>query len=85
VQTIANGALRGFNDTRIPLVIAAICFWVAGFPASYLLGFPAGGGAVGVWIGLSISVALYAVMLVWRFHLLTKRGYLPDLPGSAHH
>jgi MATE family multidrug resistance protein len=85
VQTIANGALRGFNDTRIPLVIAAISFWIVGFPACYLLGFPAGGGAVGVWIGLSISVAVYAVMLVWRFHLLTKRGYLPDLPGSPHH
>jgi MATE family multidrug resistance protein len=85
VQTIANGALRGFNDTRIPLVIAAISFWIVGFPACYLLGFPAGGGAVGVWIGLSISVAVYAVMLVWRFHLLTRRGYLPDLPGSPHH
>lgn len=82
VQTVANGALRGFNDTRIPLVIAAICFWVVGFPACYVFGFPAGGGAIGIWIGLSISVALYAVMLVWRFHLLTKRGYLPDLPGS---
>lgn len=84
VQTVANGALRGFNDTRIPLVIAAICFWVVGFPACYVFGFPAGGGAIGIWIGLSISVALYAVMLVWRFHLLTKRGYLPDLPGSPH-
>jgi len=80
MQTVANGALRGFNDTRIPLVIAAISFWLVGFPACYLLGFTFGGGAVGVWIGLSISVAVYAVLLVWRFHLLTKRGYLPDLP-----
>ena len=42
--------------------------------------FPRGCGAVGIWIGLSIGVALYAVLLVWRFHLLTKRGYLPALP-----
>jgi MATE family multidrug resistance protein len=78
-QTVAAGALRGLNDTRIPLLFAAICFWAAGFSTSYWLGFPAGYGAIGVWIGLSIGTALYAIMLVWRFHLLTKRGYLPAL------
>ena len=83
MQTVAAGALRGFNDTRIPLAIAALCFWVVGFPACYLLGFSLDGGAVGVWIGLSIGVALYAVLLVWRFHALTKRGYLPASRASA--
>ena len=82
MQTVAAGALRGFNDTRIPLAIAALCFWVVGFPACYLLGFSLGGGAAGVWIGLSIGVALYAVLLVGRFHRLTKRGYLPGLPAG---
>jgi MATE family multidrug resistance protein len=82
-QTIAAGALRGLNDTRIPLLFAAVCFWAAGFSASYGLGFPGGYGAVGVWIGLSVATALYAIMLVWRFHLLTKRGYLPDLPTET--
>jgi MATE family multidrug resistance protein len=36
-----------------------------------------GWGAFGIWIGLSLSVMLYAALLVWRFHLLTKRGYMP--------
>ena len=36
-------------------------------------------GAVGIWVGLSLAVILYAALLVWRFHLLTKRGYLPAL------
>ena len=53
MQTVAAGALRGLNDTRIPLAFAALCFWVVGFPACYLLGFSLGGGAIGVWIGLS--------------------------------
>jgi MATE family multidrug resistance protein len=85
VQTVANGALRGFNDTRVPLLIAVVSFWIVGFPASYLLGFTAGGGAVGVWIGLSVSVAVYAALLLWRFRALIRRGYLPDLPGTPHH
>jgi MATE family multidrug resistance protein len=83
VQTIGAGALRGLNDTRIPLLFSALCFWGIGFSASYRLGFPMGLGAVGIWIGLSIGLAAFAVLLVWRFHALTKRGYLPAVPTAA--
>jgi len=79
IQTVAAGALRGLNDTRVPLLFAAICFWAIGFAACYILGFTLGFGAIGIWIGLSLAVMLYAVLLVWRFHALTKRGYLPAI------
>jgi MATE family multidrug resistance protein len=36
-------------------------------PAGYLLGFPAGLGAAGVWLGLVVGLGLAAVMLLWRF------------------
>ena len=81
VQTIAAGALRGLNDTRIPLLFSAICFWLIGFPACYGLAFPLGLGAIGVWIGLSLGLALYALLLVLRFHVLTRRGYMPAVPA----
>jgi len=83
VQTVAAGALRGLNDTRIPLLFAAISFWLIGFASCWWLAFPLGLGAVGVWIGLSLGLAVYAVLLVWRFHALTARGYLPDVPAAA--
>ena len=83
VQSIAAGALRGLNDTRVPLVISFVCFWLIGFSACYGLGFPLGLGAVGVWIGLSIGLIVYALLLVLRFHALTRRGYLPDVIGTA--
>ncbi|RKE67440.1 MATE family efflux transporter [Pseudorhodoplanes sinuspersici] len=82
VQTVAAGALRGLNDTRVPLLFSAICFWLIGFTACYGLGFTLGFGAFGVWIGLSLSVLIYAVLLVIRFHILTKRRYLPDIPAA---
>jgi MATE family multidrug resistance protein len=81
-QTVAGGALRGLNDTRVPLLFSALSFWAVGFLSSYWLAFPMGLGAIGVWIGLSLSTAVYAVLLVWRFHLLTARGYLPAVPGA---
>jgi MATE family, multidrug efflux pump len=80
VQGIAAGALRGLNDTQLPMLFSAVSFWLVGFTAAYLLAFPFGLGAAGIWIGFSLSVLTYAVLLIWRFQWLTSRGYLPALP-----
>ena len=82
-QSVAAGALRGLNDTRIPLLIAAFSFWIVGFVSSYGLAFPLGLGAIGVWIGLSLGTGVFAVLLLWRFHALTRAHYLPTAPGSG--
>jgi MATE family multidrug resistance protein len=79
LQGIAAGALRGLNDTRVPMLFAAVSFWAIGFTSAYGLAFRAGLDAVGIWIGFSLSVATYAVLLIWRFHWLTARSYLPTL------
>jgi MATE family multidrug resistance protein len=72
IQTVAAGALRGMNDTRIPLLFAAISYWLVGFTAAYGLAFWTNLGAVGVWIGLSCGTAVYAILLILRFRLLAK-------------
>jgi MATE family multidrug resistance protein len=82
VQTVAQGALRGLNDTASPMLYSFICFWLIAFPASYLLGFTLEMGAVGIWIALSVSLIIYAAMLILRFNSLTRRGYLPDVPKA---
>jgi MATE family multidrug resistance protein len=64
VQTIAAGSLRGMNDTRMPLLFAAISHWLIGFTMACLLGFRTGLGAIGVWIGLSVGTAIYATLLI---------------------
>jgi MATE family multidrug resistance protein len=73
IQTIAAGALRGMNDTGIPLLFAAISYWLIAFPLACVLGFRTPLGAVGVWIGLSVGTAVYATLLVLRFRLLASR------------
>ena len=73
IQTVAAGALRGLNDTRVPLLFAAISYWLVGFPAACGLGFQTGLGAIGVWIGLSCGTAVYAALLVLRFQTLARR------------
>jgi multidrug resistance protein, MATE family len=71
MQTIAAGALRGLNDTRVPMWFAAVSFWLIGFTCVYGLAFPGRLGAVGIWIGFSIAIATFAPLLIYRFHVLT--------------
>ena len=73
IQTIAAGSLRGMNDTRMPLLFAAISYWLIGFTLACLLGFQTALGAIGVWVGLSVGTAIYATLLVLRFRLLASR------------
>jgi MATE family multidrug resistance protein len=77
IQTTAAGALRGLNDTRVPLAFAALSYWLIGFPLAIVLGFRTSLGPAGVWIGLSTGVVVFAALLVARFHLLTAGGRLP--------
>ena len=79
MQGIAAGALRGLNDTAMPLVFAGVSFWLVGFTSAYWLAFHTDLGVFGVWIGFSLSVATYAALLIWRFHVLTSRQYMPAL------
>jgi MATE family multidrug resistance protein len=37
VQVIAAGALRGYCDTAVPMLIAAIGYWAIGFVGGWLL------------------------------------------------
>jgi len=66
-QVMALGLLRGVQDTRVPMVIAALSYWAIGVPASYALGFTLGLGGPGIWLGLAIGLALAGVFMLWRF------------------
>ena len=73
IQTIVAGALRGMNDTRVPLLFAILSYWLIGFACACWLGFWTAMGAVGVWIGLSVGTAIFAVLLLLRFRALTSK------------
>jgi len=69
-QVMALGFLRGVQDTRWPMILAAISYWGVGIPASLLLGFTFGFGPVGVWLGLVVGLAVASVLLMTRFFRL---------------
>jgi MATE family multidrug resistance protein len=57
----------------VPLLFAAISYWLVGFCLAYVLAFHTSLGAPGVWIGLSVGTLVYAALLVMRFRMLATR------------
>ncbi len=66
-QVMALGMLRGVQDTKVPMWMAAFSYWLVGVPTSYLLGFTVGLGGVGVWLGLSVGLGFAGVLLQYRY------------------
>jgi MATE family multidrug resistance protein len=67
VQVVAQGALRGMNDTRTPTLLTFIAYWVISLPLAYVLGFYTSLGVVGIWIGLAVGLTANAILLYRRF------------------
>lgn len=75
-QSIASGMLRGLQDTRIPMLLAALGYWGIGFPLGALLAFKVGLNGAGVWIGLAAGLAVVAILMTGRWARRSQLGLL---------
>ncbi len=66
-QVVAAGLLRGLQDTKRPMLIAAASYWLIGAPASWVFGIALGLGPLGIWLGLVLGLSSAALMLTVRF------------------
>ncbi len=67
VQVVSAGALRGLKDTRVPMWLAVIAYWVVGMPVGAGLGLGLGWGPSGMWLGLTAGLTMAAFLLARRF------------------
>jgi MATE family multidrug resistance protein len=67
-QVVATGALRGLGETRAPMLANLGYHWAIGLPLAYYVCFNRSWGVVGLWVGLSLSLALVGgtLVFVWR-------------------
>ena len=68
-QATTLGALRGYKDTRTPLLMALFSYWAIGLSTGCILGFGILGkpmGVYGFWIGLAAGVGVAALLLGYR-------------------
>ena len=77
-QAVAAGVLRGLQDTRVPMIIAGLGYWVAGFGTAILFGYVLGWEGIGIWIGLATGLAVVALLLLYRWTRRAAIGLIPD-------
>lgn len=76
VQCLASGVLRGLKDATIPMLIAAVGYWVIGLPVGAWLAFKGGMGGAGIWVGLAVGLGSVAVMMLVRWSWRDRLGLL---------
>ena len=92
VQCLATQALRGYQQTWIPMVIYAISLWGVGMGVGYVLAFaqwPDGTavrwlsplGAAGFWYAQTASLVVAALALYWEFDRVSRRFVKTPMRG----
>ena len=74
IQITSAGALRGLQDTNVPMFISGAAYWLVGVPTSWWLGIYLERGPFGLWLGLILGLTVGAALLGGRF--LLKSGHL---------
>ncbi|HET7175246.1 MAG TPA: MATE family efflux transporter [Gammaproteobacteria bacterium] len=67
LQVSAMGALRGYKDTRIPMLITVLAYWGVGFPLAWAFGIPLHMSPAMIWAGFLAGLTVAAVLLSARF------------------
>src|SRR5690348_6261234 len=73
VQVASAGALRGLKDTRVPMVITAVAYWMMGMPIGFILAFGQDMRTPGLWVGMIAALSIAAALLFARFLTLSQK------------
>ncbi|MGY3569752.1 MATE family efflux transporter [Vibrio paucivorans] len=87
LQTSANGALRGYKDTKVPMILAVLAYWGLALPLGMILGLtdyivPAM-GEQGFWIGIVTGLSTAAIAMLIRLASIVKRNQDMSTPAVA--
>jgi MATE family multidrug resistance protein len=77
LQAVTAGALRGLQDTRVPMAYALFGYWLPGLGTSVALGFFTPLKGLGIWIGLAVGLVVVALLMVQRWGRRGRLGLLP--------
>lgn len=85
LQAVAIGVLRGAGDTRTPMFVNLLGFWLFGIPAGLWLAFGVDLGPLGLWWGLVLGLGAVAGILllrvVVRLRAALERIVVDDAPA----
>lgn len=67
-----QGALRGYKDVNMTLIIALISYWIIGLPIGWLLANYTSLEPFGYWVGIIVGLTCGAAALLWRLIFIQK-------------
>jgi MATE family multidrug resistance protein len=73
VQIGAAGALRGYKDTKVPMLINTFSYWALGFPLAYLATVTYRAPPSYIWGGFVLGLSVAAILLTARFNRLSRQ------------
>jgi MATE family multidrug resistance protein len=73
IQVGAAGALRGYQDTRIPMFLTTLAYWIIAFPLALLAAKRYALQPELIWGGFVVGLTVAAVLLVWRYNVISRR------------
>ena len=82
LQVNLSAYLRGLQDTRWPMVLTFVGYWLISIPLSYVFGFVLHGKALGIWLGLLSGLAFMAAAFWFRLRWLMRHRFNSNLQGS---
>lgn len=73
IQLCFANVLRGLQDVKPIMHAAFVSYYLIAIPVAYVLGFKAGLGAVGVWLGFPIGLTLAGLFFYARYRSDMRR------------
>lgn len=64
LQVVLSGVMRGLNETRIPMVLGFISYWIIGLPFGVYLAYQRNMEARGLWVGLAVGLTCMCIFLI---------------------
>lgn len=68
-----QGALRGYKDVNVTLVIALVSYWLVGLPTGWLLANYTALEPFGYWVGIIVGLSAGAIALLGRLIFIQKK------------
>jgi MATE family multidrug resistance protein len=82
LQVVLSGVMRGLHETKIPMILGFISYWMIGLPIGCYFTYQRGLEARGLWMGLAIGLLCMCILLFILYKNKIKKLSLTLSPAT---
>ena len=64
VQVVLSGVMRGLQETKMPMILGFISYWIIGLPIGCYFTYKKGLEARGLWMGMALGLLCMCILLI---------------------